>query len=258
MSPRLHGDAQIDASSSPGGTNHPTPPERAEVDPEPHLQEVEAVEAAGGIILDALGQVLAVDHGAAALHGAEVDRGLLIAPVEEVDVRVVTGLRGLVRVFRSAGWGGGWDTKRQNKTKKPPGSGENGSGTILALPRSYCREREEGGSSGTAPRGCLVPKGGASHAKEGALGGSLRDRKENREDLKVKISKTRRARASPCPPPAATTPSTAPGADKAPPGRPRQPAPARAAGAKLLPAPPGSGRGSLPPPGAAAGGAGHL
>lgn len=69
------------------------------VGPEPHLEKVEAVWAAGGEVLQAPGQVLPVLHGAAALHSLEVHHGLLVAPVQQVDVCVVAGRRGLVRVL---------------------------------------------------------------------------------------------------------------------------------------------------------------
>lgn len=70
------------------------------VSPGPHLEKVEAIGATGGEVLEALRQILSVLHGAAALHGLEVHHGLLIAPVKQVDVCVVTGRGRLVCVLR--------------------------------------------------------------------------------------------------------------------------------------------------------------
>lgn len=69
------------------------------VSPECHLKEVEAVWAPSGEILQALGQVLPVLHGAAALHSLEIHHGLLVTPVKQVDVCVVTRRGGLMRVL---------------------------------------------------------------------------------------------------------------------------------------------------------------
>lgn len=65
----------------------------------PHLQEVEAVGAAGGEVLHGLDQVLPVLHAAAPLHLRHVHRGLLVAPVQLVDVRVVSRFQAFVRVL---------------------------------------------------------------------------------------------------------------------------------------------------------------
>lgn len=70
------------------------------VSPGPHLEKVEAIGATSREVLEALRQVLSVLHSAAALHGLEVHHGLLIAPVEQVDVCMVTGWGRLVCVLR--------------------------------------------------------------------------------------------------------------------------------------------------------------
>lgn len=65
-----------------------------------YLQEVEAVGAATGVLLNGLGQVLSVLHLTASQYLGHVHGHLFIAPVQLVDVCVVRGFNAFVSILR--------------------------------------------------------------------------------------------------------------------------------------------------------------
>lgn len=66
-----------------------------------YLQEVEAVRSTAGVILHRLVQVFSVLHLTAAEHLGHADGDFLVAPVQLVDVCVVTGFDAFVSVLGS-------------------------------------------------------------------------------------------------------------------------------------------------------------